>query len=428
MSTFSVTAGPRVAVAGLGGFARHVHRVLRRLEETGCCRVVATCEPDAQRLLPEAGELNLRARGVDVFDGLEAMLDALAGGGADTVMLPTPIHLHAPMHRACVERGLPVYLEKPPTLWWQELEEMLVIEARAVRPTEVGFNFTSEPARQALRERLVAGEFGALREVSFLGLWPRPESYFQRNAWAGRIFRPGSATPLLDSCAGNAMAHFLQNLLGWAAPRATGCATVVEVRATLARAHAIEGPDTVFAEARTTEGVAVRFAATHACAPEQERNEEEVVCERARWRYVAQEDCEIQWSDGRREYADLRGQGDHFERNFRRYFAYLAGAPTAPVNSLADCRAFVATNDLLYGATPGIATLPGEHWERREIPPRGVFRVGRGLDKALESFARRGLWPDRTTLPWWRAPGRAHLVDLPWVLPKLQAVVAVAEG
>ncbi len=39
-------------------------------------------------------------------------------------------------------------------LWWEELETMIAAEARARHATEVGFNFITEPARQALKTRL----------------------------------------------------------------------------------------------------------------------------------------------------------------------------------------------------------------------------------------------------------------------------------
>ena len=121
---------PRVAVTGLGGYARHHHLTLQRLESAGRCRVVATCSSSLDRMLPQSADLCLEARGVKLFRSLEAMLDGLAEA-ADCVTIPTPIHLHAPMHRACVGRDLPVYLEKPPTLWWEELETMIGADARA---------------------------------------------------------------------------------------------------------------------------------------------------------------------------------------------------------------------------------------------------------------------------------------------------------
>jgi predicted dehydrogenase len=409
----------RVAVTGLGGYARHHHLTLQRLENAGLCRVVATCDPSAKALLAQNADLRLGERGVKIFADFVSMLAGIQGA-ADCVTLPTPIHLHAPMHRACIEAGLPAYVEKPPTLWWEELEAMIATDARAAHPSEVGFNFISEPARQALKTRLVAGEFGRLREAAFVGVWPRPPAYFQRNGWAGRLFQPGGTVPLLDSVVGNAMGHYLQNLLYWAGPRLESFATVLEVRASLYRVHAIEGTDTVFAEARTPEGAVLRVGATHAAAPAQEGHAEYVVCERASWCYVTDRDCLISWNDGRRETVDLRTQGDWQERNFRRYFEYLAGRHARPLVSLGDARPFVTWNDLLYCATPGIITIGHEHVEWRGEP--GV-PAARGVEDALRAFAAEGRWPhENSRLPWARPPGRAHLSELPWTLARLRAL------
>ncbi|HTB62172.1 MAG TPA: Gfo/Idh/MocA family oxidoreductase [Opitutales bacterium] len=419
MPTPSHSSPPRVAVTGLGGYARHHHLKLQILERAGLCRVVATCDPALAQMLPQSTDLNLAARGVQLFPGFEAMLDGMAGA-VDAITLPTPIHTHAPLHRACVERGIAVYLEKPPTLWWEELESMITTDTRARYATEVGFNFITEPARAELKARLLAGEFGKLQSAAFLGLWPRPVTYFTRNNWAGKMFRAESPIPLLDSCVGNAMGHYVQNLLNWAGAESVGFATVLDVRSSLYRAHAIQGPDTVFAEARTPEGVTLRFAATHACPQESEGHAEYLFCERAQLRYVTDHACDILWADDRRETIDLRTQGDWQERNFKRFFAYLAGKHNAPVVSLRDCRPFVAWNDLIFAASPGIAQFPDNviEWLAGKTIPAPL-----GLTAALRAFAEAGHWPDENkNLPWAREPGRAYLGDLGIALAKIRAM------
>jgi len=410
---------PRIAVTGLGGYARHHHLTLQRLERAGLCRVVATCDPSLEKMLPQSADLCLAARGVQLFPTFEKMLDGIART-ADAVTIPTPIHLHAPMHRKCVERGSPVYLEKPPTLWWEELESMIEVEARASRATEVGFNFITEPARHTLRARLQAGEFGSLRAAAFWGRWPRPAAYFQRNYWAGKILLPDSPVPLLDSCVGNAMGHYLQNLLHWAAPAGSAFATIQEVRSSLYRAHVIQGTDTVFAEGRTPEGIALRVGVTHACPPESEGHAEFLSCENAQLRYVTGSNCLIEWTDGRRETIDLAGQGDWQERNFRRYFDYLAGRQAAPVVSLRECRAFVAWNDLIFAATPGITTLGPDVFS---FHADGAIPAPFGIVAAVQDFAEKGRWPDENPqLTWSKSPGRAHLADLPLALGIIRAL------
>ncbi len=117
---------------------------------------------------------------------------------------------------------------------------MITNEAKARYRTQVGFHFVYLSDRLDLKRRIVAGEFGCLKRVSFTGLVRRSLGYYARNQWAGRLML-GNAM-VLDSCFGNAFAHNLNNLLfyagthglnQWAQPR--------EVRATLLRANNIQG-------------------------------------------------------------------------------------------------------------------------------------------------------------------------------------------
>jgi predicted dehydrogenase len=161
----------------------------------------------------------------------------------DLVVVPTPINLHAEMHAAATAFGLPVHLEKPPTLDHAELEQMIAADAHARRASFVGFNFIIEKTRLALKQRLLAGEFGDVRGATLSATWPRPTSYFTRNQWAGRLLVGDQL--VLDSCFGNAMAHFVHNLLFWAGNRGLySWGQPAAVRAELDRAHPIEGADT----------------------------------------------------------------------------------------------------------------------------------------------------------------------------------------
>src|SRR5262245_51931939 len=122
----------RLAIIGMGGFAGDHHRVARALEAEGACRVVCTCDPQREKFAAETERWEFSRRVVRVFADYREMLDACQAD-LDLVAVPTPVPLHAPMHRAAVERGLACYLEKPPTLDHAEMKEMLAVEERAVK-------------------------------------------------------------------------------------------------------------------------------------------------------------------------------------------------------------------------------------------------------------------------------------------------------
>ncbi|MDF3059778.1 MAG: oxidoreductase [Rariglobus sp.] len=411
----------RIGIIGLGGYAGAHHDNLLKLEAAGQARLVCTCDPQADAFAAQQQAREFPKRGVQVFTDYRAMLDA-CGHELDMLVVPTPISLHAEMHRAGVERGIAVYLEKPPTLDHRELERMILTDRAAKKTTLVGFNFIIERARLALKERMLAGEFGPLREARLIAQWPRPASYFARNNWAGRLLAPDGGV-VLDSCFGNAMAHFVHNILFWAGTSALmNWGQPETVRAELYRAHAIQGADTFFVESRTTDGVTLRFALTHACEGATTHSET-VVCEKASIHYVVGQKIEIRWNDGRVEPVAL----DPFNaltENHLDYYRYLRGETSRPATTLTDSRPFVVLNNLVYISSGEITPLPPS-LIRSIIHPRDAqnYLAVEGLPAALNDFLTQGRWPGATL--GWRTGGPSTLVtpaDLPRFIPALQTL------
>ena len=363
-------------------------------------RSVCTCDPQPANFAVEQRDWRLATRQVQVFSDYETML-ATCHDQLDAVVVPTPIPLHGVMHAAATAHGLPVYLEKPPTLDHAELERMIAADGRARRASLVGFNFIIEPQRRALKRRLLEGEFGALRGGTLSALWPRPTSYFSRNAWAGRLIIDGHY--VVDSCFGNAMAHFVHNLLFWAGDAGVySWAQLAAVRAELYRAHAIEGADTFFVETDTTRGVTLRFAVSHACAGPSGHCEL-ILCERATIRYVVGSHVEVRWCDGRIERTPLE-PFDALTENHLEYFRYLRGEVPRPATTLADARPFVALNDLAYVSSRHIARIPpAVVTSLRDDKDQKDYLHVAGMGRIQEGFLLHGTWPGAAG--WERDPG-----------------------
>jgi predicted dehydrogenase len=404
----------------MGGFAGSHHQAIAKLEERGRARLVATCDPRAGEFAVQCEAWKFAGRGVRVFDDFRTMLEA-THRELDYVVVPTPINLHAEMHAAATALGLPVYLEKPPTLDHLELERMITADRRARKSSLVGFNFIVEKARLALKERLLAGEFGAVRAATLSALWPRPASYFTRNNWAGRLLIDGRI--VADSCLGNAMAHFVHNLLFWAgADGLASWAQLAAVRAELYRAHAIEGADTFFVEADSTTGVTLRCALSHACAGPS-THLEVVLCEKAALRYAVGKQIEIRWNDGRVERIEAE-PFDALAENHLEFQAYLRGERDRPATTLVDSRPFVALNDLAYVSSARIAPIPAALLRpvRDEKEQKDYFDVA-GLLAAQEKFLTRGVWPGADG--WERETGAvATPADLPRFADTVRAMAA----
>lgn len=413
----------RIGIIGLGGYAGSHHDSVLKLEAQGHARLVCTCDPQAGAFATQQAAREFPRRGVKVFADYRAMLDA-CGHELDMLVVPTPISLHAEMHRAGVERGIAIYLEKPPTLDHRELERMIATDRSAKKTTLVGFNFIIERPRLALKQRILSGDFGSLLEVRLNAQWPRPTSYFARNNWAGRLLAPDGGV-ILDSCFGNAMAHFVHNLLFWAGTDSLMSWGQPEtVRAELYRAHEIQGADTFFLESRTSGGAILRFGLTHACEGAS-THAETVICEKASIHYTVGQRAEIRWHDGRVEPVAL-DPFNALHENHLDYYRYLRGESSRPATTLADSRPFVALNNLAYISSGEITPFPPALVKRITHPQDAqTYLAVEGLPAALADFLTHGRWPGATL--GWRTAAPAALVtpaDLPRFIPALEALVA----
>lgn len=184
----------RVGIIGMGGYARTLHTTVSVLEKEGECVLVCTCSQRGAEA-PEVEQFQMHERGTQIFTDYLEMLNACE---IDVIVIPTPVDQHAPMHAECVRRGLAIYLEKPPTLNWAELQRMLAVEATARSKCHVGFNYIVEPTRQEIKRRLLGGEFGRVQGVSLAVAWPRSSAYFDRASWGGALVGDESGELILD--------------------------------------------------------------------------------------------------------------------------------------------------------------------------------------------------------------------------------------
>lgn len=254
----------RAAIVGVSGYGRW--HLLMAMEQALVGRlhlVGATVINQPEEAVICA---RLRRQGVPVFGCFDDMLAALAGR-VDLVLLPTGIQWHAPMTIAALAAGAHVLVEKPIAATLQDVDRIIAAQTAAKRLVVVGFQDLYVPAAHDIKRRVLAGELGQLRRVIVRAQWPRPESYFTRNTWAGRLRADGAW--VLDSPVNNAFAHFLMLALFWTGAQPETAAEIVHLEAELYRAHAIESFDTVSLRARTVGGVEILFYGSHAGREEQ---------------------------------------------------------------------------------------------------------------------------------------------------------------
>ncbi len=200
---------------GPGAFIGGVHRMAAALD--GEWELVAGAFSSDAAKSREQG----RALGLDpkrVYASFLEMADAEGTGGAgasiDAVAIVTPNHLHDPVARAFLKRGIHVVCDKPMTTSLERAREL----AQAVERARVLFvlthNYTGYPMVKEAREMVRSGRLGVVRKVvaqySQGWLATRLEATGHKQAaWRQDPRRAGASSAVAD------IGTHLENLVGY---------------------------------------------------------------------------------------------------------------------------------------------------------------------------------------------------------------------
>jgi UDP-N-acetylglucosamine 3-dehydrogenase len=153
------TAVLRAGLVGLGSIGRHHARVLRSLEGV---ELVAVADPDGD----PAGAV----RGMDVMESVEEVI----AGGVDMCVVAVPTDVHEVVAVALAEAGVPTLVEKPLAPDLSAAWRIVDAFARRGLIGAVGHIERYNPALQAMRARIDAGELGGLYQVATRRQGPFP--------------------------------------------------------------------------------------------------------------------------------------------------------------------------------------------------------------------------------------------------------------
>lgn len=246
-----------IALVGLGGYGEVYLQSLLDNPPRKDWRIVGAVDPEPER----CSYLDrLHAIDVPVYASLEDLHRTVE---ADLVVISSPIQMHCEQTCYALQRGSGVLCEKPAAATVQEVDRMIACRDEYSGIVGIGFQWSFSRGIGDLKRDIQAGVFGAPKRFSSLTLWPRDESYYKRNDWAGRL-RDDDGRWVLDSPANNAMAHDLHNMLFLLGDEAAGSAVPAAVTAETYCANNIETFDTVAARIETAKGVEIVFIASHA--------------------------------------------------------------------------------------------------------------------------------------------------------------------
>jgi hypothetical protein len=239
-----------------------------------------------------------------------------------------------------------------------------------------------------------------------IGCWPRGESYFRRNDWAGRWQRDGRW--IMDSPAANALSHFLHlplYLLGHSMDEA---AVPAAVAAELYRANDIENYDTCSIRITLGGQLPLVVAYTHACHTTVEPLVT-IETERAQIRYFSYRHIEIRTADSCEKLSLCDQPHRHMLSAFKARFDDSTGAPAGATleMSLAQVMAVNAASE-----SAPVIDVPREFVHPVHDSEDNIVRTIRNIVPALEACAQRGCLIHETGLaPWAHAPKPFALKD-----------------
>ena len=246
-----------VVLAGITGMGQSYLEILLEGFPPGKVSLQAVVEPYPERSVYRD---ELRDRGIPVLASFASVYEILESPAL--VVVCSPIHYHVSQVIFALEHGSCVLCEKPIGATIQDAERLIGVMNNVKPWVMLGYQWSYSRAIQSLKTDIRRGKFGKPIRAKALCLWPRDESYYERNDWAGKI-KDAEGNWVLDSPANNAMAHFLHNLFYVLGDKADGCAMPSEVTAELYRAYPIENYDTVASRAFTRGGVEILFYASH---------------------------------------------------------------------------------------------------------------------------------------------------------------------
>ncbi|MEW9053906.1 MAG: Gfo/Idh/MocA family oxidoreductase [Neobacillus sp.] len=163
----------KVAVIGLGTIS-HIH--IPAIKANPNSELVAVCDID------EA--LSNSVPGTNFYSNFEIMLEK---EDLDCVHICLPHYLHYPVTKACVEKGVHVFLEKPLGLNTEEALALVKLE-EAYRNIKIGvcLQNRNNESFEKLQEMIKAEEFGPIKGVKGLVAWFRSKEYYESKPWRGK--------------------------------------------------------------------------------------------------------------------------------------------------------------------------------------------------------------------------------------------------
>lgn len=271
------------AVIGCGSIAQVHAAALQGVEEA---EVIAFAD-----IIPQRARQMAETYGGRAYESLDALLEK---EHPEVVHLCTPHYLHTPMAKACADRGIHVFTEKPPVISWEQWREFSSLQGKV----RIGVCFQNRYNRSVgfFHKMLESGRPGGLLGARAFVTWRREAPYYTESGWRGQLATEGGGALINQSI------HTLDLLVQFFG-RFSG------VEASMANRHlkgVTQVEDTLEAAIDFSGRRALFYATTAYCTDAPVLLE--LVCENCTMR-MEEEKVSLTWKDGETEHHTLPPTG-----------------------------------------------------------------------------------------------------------------------
>jgi predicted dehydrogenase/poly(3-hydroxybutyrate) depolymerase len=375
-------------IVGVGGWGRQHLAAIRKLEQSGQTRLLCVCDPTLHRFPDLEQEFaNNKTR---VYHNLAEMLSGEPELTAVTIAAPIP--LHDQMTRLCLNREqLFIYLEKPPVPMIGQLDELLALD----RDNRIGvaFQMVMAPWSRQIKQWLITGALGELKEIKLTACWPRPDQYYHRAPWAGKMNANGEA--VFDGPATNGLSHLIHNAMYFASNDPDGFAEPLEIQGELYRARPIESYDTCCMRGKFTGNARFFAALTHAVKTMLPFQIE--ITGSTGWARTTENDPTLRSNLG--DFNCHQPADNLMTDSYQAFIDYITGQRQRPPTLLRDTRGYVLATNALLRSSRGINDIDPARVKQCGEGENRIYHI-EGIDDTIADSLRRPQLFSERALPW----------------------------
>ena len=186
---------PRIRLGMVGGgndaFIGGVHRIAARIDDR--YELVA----GALSSTPEKSLESARALGLPrSYENFKTMAEqeSQRDDGIEAVSIVTPNHMHFPVAREFLDRGIHVICDKPLTSTLKDAKQLVEVAEKSTALFILTHNYTAYPVIRQAKHMIADGELGKVRvvQVEYAQDWLTIEQDFKQAEWRTDPERSGA--------------------------------------------------------------------------------------------------------------------------------------------------------------------------------------------------------------------------------------------